>query len=354
MNKSTSNQIDALISESGLFSKKQFKSKDIEVFDFQDEIILVTGAAGSIGSELSKQLINSKYKKIVLVDIAESPLYELQKDLEHLGANNIECSLINITDTAALECLFKTHKPTLIFHTAAYKHVPLMEKHPYEAVKTNIFGTKILADLSIKNNVNKFIFISTDKAANPINTMGMSKYIAECYLNSLSEKTETDFIITRFGNIFGSSGSVVPLFKKQIEAGKPIIITSSQVSRYFINKHKACNLILKIVVFEKQESNVFTFNMGNPIKISDLAKKIIDLETYRNNVIDIDVTNLREGEKLHENMISDDEILSKTSHGDILKITTNSNRKFINFDALEKITPFIKPSEIKSILKSYL
>jgi FlaA1/EpsC-like NDP-sugar epimerase len=252
MNISTTNQIKLLLKDSGLFPFIGKSKKIVSNFNFNNETILITGAAGSIGSELVKQLIDNNYKKLILVDIAESPLYSLIKDLEFKNTGKIDFIILNIKNKKSIKQLFKKHKPTLVFHTAAYKHVPLMENNPYEAIKLNIFGTKLLAKLSVKHKVKKFIFISTDKAVNPISVMGMSKYIAEKHLKYLSLKEKTEFIITRFGNIIGSNGSVLPLFKKQLETGNAITVTSKTISRYFINKYKACHLILEIASSKKK------------------------------------------------------------------------------------------------------
>ncbi len=355
MDSLTSNYIDTLLNDSELFSSKPISREKFQDYNFEDEIILITGAAGSIGSGLAKQLISSSYKKLILIDVAESPLYHLQKEIEQLDAINIDFFLLNITDEESMEWLFQNLKPSLIFHTAAYKHVPLMESNPYEAIKLNVFGTKLLADLSIKYHVKRFVFISTDKAVNPINVMGITKQIAERYLSSLNNKKKTIFSITRFGNILGSNGSVVPLFIKQIEAGKPLTITDKDISRYFICKHKACDLILKIAAFKDSNCNIYTFNMGKPIKIIDLAKKITTLNKYKNDTISIKITELRPGEKLHEDIITNNETLESTKHEDILLVTTKdgTDTKSLNLDDLKQITPYLKPTEIKSVLESY-
>ena len=348
---STSNHIQQLINDSGLFSHLKKTIKPNVGLEFSNETILITGAAGSIGSELTKQIIASKFKKLVLVDFAESPLYELQKELEHLGASKVHFILLNITDKVSLEHLFDTIKPSIVFHTAAYKHVPLMEENPYEAVKLNIFGTKSLADLSVLHNAKKFIFISTDKAVNPISVMGMTKNIAEKYLHELNKKNKTLFLITRFGNIFGSNGSVVPLFMKQIELNRSLTLTDKGI----ICKHKACNLILKIALFKKNDGETFTFNMGQPIKIIDLATILISSYNNEKSNIKIKITGLRLGEKLHEDIVSKNEILEPTSVNDILLVKSklHSKIKNINFSELKKITPYFKHIELKAILKSY-
>ncbi|MDO5980503.1 SDR family NAD(P)-dependent oxidoreductase [Flavivirga spongiicola] len=356
MNTSKTNHIDQLLIDSGLFPTKKASQKPLSNFDFSDEIILITGAAGSIGSELSKQLLTCNYKKLVLIDIAESPLYDLIKDIEFEDTSKIVFLLLNITEEQSLKHLFETYKPTFVFHTAAYKHVPLMEANPHEAIKLNIFGTKLLADLSIEYKVKKFIFISTDKAVNPKSVMGMSKRIAENYLNYFLTKSETQFIITRFGNILGSNGSVLPLFKKQIKSGMPLTVTNSIISRYFISKNKACALILEIATFNNKENNIFTFNMGEPIKIIDLAERLVSLYNNIGEKIEVKITELRPGEKLHEHIISKNEILVPTDNKNILLVNSKNNfeTQKIDFTKLANITPNMSSSDIKSILEKYV
>lgn len=352
MNKETANHIDELIYDSGLFPSKIKDLKNTVSFDFSDEIILITGAAGSIGSGLTKQLINCKYKKLVLVDVAESPLYELIKELEFEDVSNIDFIILNITDEDSLKHLFKTHTPTIVFHTAAYKHVPLMESNPIEAVKLNVFGTKLLADLSHKYEVKKFIFISTDKAVKPVSVMGITKRIGETYLSLLKEKSDTKFITTRFGNIFGSNGSVIPLFKKQIEFGYPLTITDKDISRYFISKYKACSLILKLASKRDYESDSFTFDMGEPIKIKDIIERLLLCYDNLESKPEIKVIGLRPGEKLSEDIISDDETLLSTEDKDILAVKQKNDLKSkkIDFNQLSNITYYMSNKEIKSIL----
>ena len=356
MNKETANHIDELLYDSGLFPSKIKNLKNTVSYDFSNEIILITGAAGSIGSGLTQQLIRCKYKKLILVDVAESPLYELIKELEFEDIKNINIVLLNITDEESLKHLFETNTPSLIFHTAAYKHVPLMEKNAYEAVKLNIFGTKLLADLSLKYEVKKFVFISTDKAVNPVSVMGMTKKIGESYLAFLNGESGSKFITTRFGNIFGSNGSVVPLFKKQIEFGHPLTITNNDITRYFISRDKACNLILKLASTRVYKSDSFTFNMGDPTKIVDIIERLLLCYDNLENKPEIKVIGLRPGEKLNEEIISDDEILLSTEDEDILAVKqkNNSTSKKIDFTQLSNMTPYMSNKEIKSILLRYI
>ncbi|MCB4808541.1 polysaccharide biosynthesis protein [Tamlana sp. 62-3] len=349
MDSITSNRIDDLLLNSDVFSNTT--KENIIQHNFSNDTILITGAAGSIGSELAKQLINSSFKKLILVDIAESPLYNLIKVLEKENNKNVDFVILNITDKTSLEIVFKKYKPTLIFHAAAYKHVPLMESNPIEAVKLNIFGTKLLTDFSIKFKVKKFVFISTDKAVNPISVMGLTKLIAEQYLKFVSKENKVAFFITRFGNVLGSNGSVVPVLKKQLDYNSPITITSKEISRYFIAKNKACQLILHIAETENV-SNTFTFKMGEPIKIIDLAKRMLFLEKRKENY-PIIFTGLRPGEKLHEEMTSNSEELIASNHPDIFIVKNTSEHfdyeKFLN---LINLNTESTTEEIKTILKN--
>src|SRR5690606_29046557 len=227
----------------------------------------------------------------------------------------------------------------------------LMEDNPYEAVKLNILATKLLADLAIKHKTKTFVFISTDKAVNPISVMGMTKLIAEKYLDFLRSSKGTAFLTTRFGNIFGSNGSVVPLFIKQIKSGRPLTITGKEVTRYFIDNNKACNLILKVATKHKLAGNNFTFNMGEPIKIIDLAETLTEIYNYKT---EIKITDLKIGEKRHETIISENENLKTTSDAEIFVILKKEGSEIIDLSSLYKLTPGQKTSEIKTLLASYI
>ncbi|WP_372935927.1 SDR family NAD(P)-dependent oxidoreductase [Seonamhaeicola sp.] len=357
MNKPSNLYLEELLIDSNLFTDVLGKkTSKIVQHDFSKETILITGAAGSIGSELSKQLIKSKFKKLILIDVAESPLYNLIKEVEFENTENVEFILLNILEKEAITNVFKKHKPTIILHTAAYKHVPLMENNPYEAVKLNIFGTKLLADISNSFKVKKFIFISTDKAVNPVSIMGISKKVAENYINQLSKKSDTLFCSTRFGNIFGSNGSVLLLFKRQIELGLPITVTHKEISRFFISKHKACKLILDVANFDYTDYHVFTFNMGKPIKIIDLANRLKVLYASKNVKIDVVITSLRPGEKLNEEIISENEALLPTKNKEIFLVKNDyfTASSSLDFSKLETITPYFSKDKIKSILLSFI
>lgn len=354
MNQTTYNHLKQLIEDSGLIRTKPNNNRTVLNIDFSNETILITGAAGSIGSELAKQLVACKFKNLILIDMAESPLYNLIKAFENENLSNVSFLLVNINEEEELEYLFETHKPTIVFHAAAYKHVPLMEVHPYEAVKTNILATKRLADLAIKHAVKKFIFISTDKAVNPISVMGITKRIAEKQLLQLAKKSNTVFSIARFGNIIGSNGSVLPLFINQIENGVPLTLTSTTITRYFIGKHKACSLILQLATFNKMDSHIFTFNMGNPIKLKDLADCLLDF--YPNETVEIKITGLRLGEKEEESMVSNNEFLVPTSNDAIFQVKEKQENNYneLYFSNLKNITPYLSPQEIKHTLLKYL
>lgn len=286
----------------------------------ENKVILVTGGAGSIGSEIVRQLFNFLPKRVVVVDQAESMLYDLEQDLKKVLAeqsSNIKFSILpaNITDVARMEVILSYYRPEIIFHAAAYKHVPLMENNPYESVKTNVFGTKSLADMAMKIGVKKFVMISTDKAVNPTNVMGATKRVAEIYVNSLNSiENDTQFIVTRFGNVLGSNGSVIPLFKKQIEVGGPITVTHPEITRYFMTIPEACQLVLEAGTMGKG-GEVYVFDMGEPVKIVELAKKMIRLSGLQyGKDIDITYSGLRPGEKLYEELLNNSENTIKTYH----------------------------------------
>ncbi|WP_337042038.1 polysaccharide biosynthesis protein [Emticicia sp. 17c] len=288
--------------------------------------ILVTGAAGSIGSELVRQLIKFSPNKIILIDQAESALYDLESELLRTSASgkntlpNIRVEVYDVTNEKLMENLFQEELPQIIFHAAAYKHVPLMEKNPYQAVKVNVLGTKIVANLASKYGIEKFVMISTDKAVNPTNVMGASKRLAEMYVQGLDSHHDnsTRFIITRFGNVLGSNGSVIPLFKKQIESGGPITVTHPNIIRYFMTIPEACQLVLEAGTMGKG-GEVYVFDMGNPVKIVDLAKKMILLSGLElDKDISIKFTGLRPGEKLYEELLTSNENTQPTHHHKIM------------------------------------
>jgi FlaA1/EpsC-like NDP-sugar epimerase len=296
--------------------------------EISGKVILVTGAAGSIGSEIVRQLIAYFPSKLVLVDQAESALYDLEYELAGKVPTNVQLivNVADVSDTRRVSKIFNNHQPDIIFHAAAYKHVPLMENNPYEAIKTNVIGTRILAELASELGVEKFVMVSTDKAVNPTNVMGATKRLAEMYTQSMNqlEGVKTKFIATRFGNVLGSNGSVIPLFKKQIERGGPVTVTHPEITRYFMTIPEACELVLEAATMG-QGGEVFVFDMGESVKIIDLAKKMITLSGLRvDKDIEIRYTGLRPGEKLYEELLNNDENTLPTHHPKILIAEVNT------------------------------
>jgi FlaA1/EpsC-like NDP-sugar epimerase len=296
--------------------------------EISGKVILVTGAAGSIGSEIVRQLIAYFPAKLVLVDQAESALYDLEYELAGKVPANVQLivNVADVSDTRRVSKIFKSHQPNIVFHAAAYKHVPLMENNPYEAIKTNVIGTRILSELASEVGVEKFVMVSTDKAVNPTNVMGATKRLAEMYTQSMNqiEGVKTKFIATRFGNVLGSNGSVIPLFKKQIERGGPVTVTHPEITRYFMTIPEACELVLEAATMG-QGGEVFVFDMGESVKIIDLAKKMITLSGLRvDKDIEIRYTGLRPGEKLYEELLNNDENTLPTHHPKILIAEVNT------------------------------
>ncbi|AZJ35063.1 polysaccharide biosynthesis protein [Tenacibaculum singaporense] len=288
--------------------------------EVNNKIILVTGAAGSIGSEISRQLSIYNHKHLVLVDQSESPLYDLQQELIQKERKNFTSIVADVRDEKRMNEIFEEFKPQKVFHAAAYKHVPLMEMSPYEAVKINVGGTKNIADLSIKHNVDRFVMVSTDKAVNPTNVMGATKRVAEMYISCLSNsnKHTTKFTTTRFGNVLGSNGSVIPLFKRQIENGGPLTVTHKDITRYFMTIPEACRLVLEAGTMGNG-GEIYIFDMGKSVKIYDIAKRMIHLSGLQfPDDIDIKITGLRPGEKLYEELLANGENTTPTYHEKIM------------------------------------
>ena len=292
------------------------------------KVVMVTGAAGSIGSEIVNQLCKFKIKKIIAVDSSEESLYQLDsriaENLQNFNRKNIEIVVADITNLERMKGLFERFQPEMVYHAAAYKHVPLMENNPSEAIKTNVKGTMTIANLSVEFGVDKFVMVSTDKAVNPTNVMGASKRIAEIYVQSLSNSikqnntSKTKFITTRFGNVLGSSGSVIPRFRKQIEAGGPITVTHPEITRYFMTIPEACQLVLE-AGYMGNGGEIYVFDMGKSVKIIDLAKKMIRLSGFTlGKDIQIVYTGLRPGEKIYEELLNDQENTVPTHHSKIM------------------------------------
>ncbi len=329
--------------------------------EYTNKIILVTGAAGSIGSELSRKLTKYKYKKLILLDIAESALYDLQQELKREGIQNFEVVVADVRDAERVSYIFETYKPKIVFHAAAYKHVPLMENSPYEAVRVNVIGTKNIADFSVKHGISKFVLISTDKAVNPTNVMGATKRVAEMYVNCLRGKGETKFITTRFGNVLGSNGSVIPLFKKQIEAGGPLTVTHKDITRYFMTISEASLLVLEAAAMGSG-GEIFVFDMGKSVKIFELAKNMIFLSGFSYpEEIDIKITGLRPGEKIYEELLADGENTKPTYHEKIMIAKTKAMDVDITLPLIEDLFTIQSKtqnldivSKIKAIIPEYV
>lgn len=288
--------------------------------ELSGKTILVSGAAGSIGSELIRQIIPFRPKLLIALDMAESPMYELETEI--MDYRNLPCKVETIIGDIRyperMNTLFEKYRPEIIFHAAAYKHVPVMENNPCESVRNNIFGTRTLADLALRYNCERFIMISTDKAVNPTNIMGATKRIAEIYIQSLNEHNKTRFITTRFGNVLGSNGSVIPRFRKQIESGQAVTVTHPEVTRYFMTISEACQLVLEASAMG-QGGEIFLFDMGQSVRIADLAKKMIRLSGLEiGKDVQIVYTGLRPGEKLYEELLADEENTLPTHHPKIM------------------------------------
>lgn len=312
----------------------------------EGKVILVTGGAGSIGAEIVRQVAKFNPKTIVVLDQAETPLYEIELEMLHEFPNtHFEFVLADISNKHRVEPIFEKFNFSMVYHAAAYKHVPLIEKNPPEAILVNVLGTRNLALLSSKYNVNRFVMISTDKAVNPTNVMGASKRMAELFVQSLqnTEGNKTKFITTRFGNVLGSNGSVIPHFKKQIEAGGPVTVTHKDIVRYFMTIPEACELVLQAGTMGKG-GEIFVFDMGEPVKIVNLARRMIKLSGFRpDEDIKIVFTGLRPGEKLYEELLSDGTKTLPTPHSSILI----SKDATLEFSVIKRYTQQITIAALK-------
>ena len=342
-------KIEDLLGRNSILLEKDKVEKELE-----QKIILITGAAGSIGSGITEQIALFNPKLLILLDQAESPLFDLQFTLlNDFPELKFELVIGDVCNEIRMQNLFKTFKPQLVFHAAAYKHVPMMEMNPSEAVATNILGTKIIADLSDSFKVEKFVMISTDKAVNPTNVMGASKRIAEMYVENKNKVSETNYITTRFGNVLGSNGSVIPLFQKQIEKGGPITITDERITRYFMTISEACQLVLEAGAMGKG-GEIFIFEMGESVKIIELAKKMIALSGLElGRDIDIKIIGLRPGEKLYEELLANEENTLPTHHSKILiaKNRLTSSQQIIYIEELITLIPLQDNQKIVKKMK---
>ena len=305
--------------------------------------VLITGSAGSIGSEIVKQVASFGPAKMMLIDSAETPQHDIRlmmrKEFPSVEATTLVTS---ITNEDRMEAVFKTFQPDIVFHAAAYKHVPMMEDNPSESIQNNVYGTKILADLSVKYGVRKFVMISTDKAVNPTNVMGCSKRICEIYVQSLNKavadgvvKGHTQFVTTRFGNVLGSNGSVIPIFERQIKEGGPVTVTHPDIIRYFMLIPEACKLVLEAGT-KGNGGEIFVFDMGKPVRIADLAKRMIEMSGAKD--VEIKYTGLRDGEKLYEELLDSEETTKPSFHE---KIRIASVREYDYSEVKEKIDELI-------------
>ena len=310
--------------------------------EFEGKTVLVTGAAGSIGSELCRQLANLQVGKLIMLDNAETPLHNVRLEFEdNFNWVDFETIIGDVRMEKRLDYVFRTYRPDLVFHAAAYKHVPMMEENPCEAVLANVEGSRNVADKCIEYDCEKMIMISTDKAVNPTNIMGCTKRLAEIYVQSLGlaikggkKKGKTTFITTRFGNVLGSNGSVIPRFKQQIESGGPVTVTHPEINRFFMTIPEACRLVMEAAVMGK-DTNIFVFDMGIPVKIADLATRMIELAGYKPGTdIEIKYTGLRPGEKLYEEVLASKENTLPTSHSRIFMAQV---REYSYDDAVEVV-----------------
>lgn len=303
----------------------------------RDKVILVTGGAGSIGSELVRQISFTDFDKLIVVDQAESALYDIQQDLKANCHKDTIFMVGNIRDRQFMDSVFEHYRPNIVFHAAAYKHVPLMEQNPYESILTNVWGSKNLADMADKYGVEKFVMVSTDKAVNPTNVMGATKRAAEIYVSALNKNSKTNFIVTRFGNVLGSSGSVIPLFEKQLKRGGPLTVTHQDITRYFMTIPEACQLVQEAAVMG-QGGEIYVFDMGEPVKIMDLAIRMIRLKGYNYpDDIGIEVTGLRPGEKIYEELLADNENTTKTHHEKIMIARVRTEELDMNMRRIENL-----------------
>lgn len=322
-----------------------------------DKVVMVTGGGGSIGSELCRQIAKYNPRQLIILDIYENNAYEIQQELiRHYHENlNLKVLIASVRDEHKMDKIFEQYKPEIVFHAAAHKHVPLMEDSPCEAIKNNVFGTQNVVNLSDKYNVKKFVLISTDKAVNPTNIMGATKRCCEMIVQTKNKTSKTEFVAVRFGNVLGSNGSVVPLFKKQIAEGGPITVTHEEVTRFFMTIPEAVSLVLQASAMAKG-GEIFVLDMGEPVKIIDLARNLIKLSGFEPNVdIKIEVTGLRPGEKLYEEVLMDEEGLQKTSNNQIrigrpIEIDEAEFKKELNI--LKRVADNDQDEKVDLIMKS--
>lgn len=342
----------------------QINMKEIGAL-LQDKAVMVTGAAGSIGSEICRQLAKFQIKQLICYDMGETPMHNLRLELEEKYPSLHFVPIIgDVRSQERLEFVFCSYHPQVVFHAAAYKHVPLMEENPCEAIRVNVYGTRNVADMAVKYDVEKFVMISTDKAVNPTNIMGCSKRLAEIYVQSLSIairkgkiKGKTKFITTRFGNVLGSNGSVIPRFKEQIKNGGPVTVTHPDIIRFFMTIPEACRLVLEAGTMG-DGGEIFVFDMGEPVKIAELARRMIELAGFRpDKDIEIKYTGLRPGEKLYEEVLSDEEGTKETPHKKIRVAAVreyNYSEVIPHVELLTQLSTEVKISEMVKEMKTFV
>lgn len=342
----------------------QINMKEIGAL-LENKTVMVTGAAGSIGSEICRQLAKFQIRQLVCFDMGETPMHNLRLELEEKYPGLRFVPVIgDVRSQERLEFVFSSYHPQVVFHAAAYKHVPLMEENPCEAVRVNVYGTRNVADMSVKYDVEKFVMISTDKAVNPTNIMGCSKRLAEIYVQSLSLaikkgdiKGKTKFITTRFGNVLGSNGSVIPRFKEQIKNGGPVTVTHPDIIRFFMTIPEACRLVLEAGTMG-DGGEIFVFDMGEPVKIAELARRMIELAGFRpDKDIEIKYTGLRPGEKLYEEVLSDEEGTKETPHKKIRVAAVreyNYSEVVPHVELLTQLSTEVKVSEMVKEMKNFV
>jgi len=319
--------------------------------DLKGKSILVTGAAGSIGSELVRQIARYKPRQLILLDQAETPLYDMELELrEKLNFDRHSIVLADILQKIRIEKVFDVFRPEIVYHAAAYKHVPMLENNPIEAFRNNVEGTRIVADLANRFGAEKFVMVSTDKAVNPTGIMGATKRIAEMYVQSLNKMAKTNYITTRFGNVLNSSGSAIPRFLAQIREGGPVTVTHREITRYFMTIEEACQLVLEASVMG-QGGEIFLFDMGTPVKIDDLAKRLIKITGHAEKEIEIKYTGLREGEKLFEELLLMSEPNKPTHHPKIMIAEVSSNSYEEIAEQIEEISQHTKLQDNMSVVK---
>ena len=342
-----------------LLDRKQIVLENQKIKSFiHNKIVLVTGAGGSIGSELCRQIASFEPKELVMLDIYENTLYEVDIELRrNYPMLELKTIIASIRDVKRIDEIFNEYKPELVFHAAAHKHVPLMETSPIEAIKNNVFGTLNVAKTADKYNVDKFILVSTDKAVNPTSIMGATKRICEMIIQMVNAKSNTNYVAVRFGNVLGSHGSVIPIFKKQIEQGGPVTLTDKNITRYFMTISEAVGLILQAITFA-EGGEIFVLDMGKQVKIYDLAVKLINMYGYEvDKDIRIEITGLRSGEKLYEELIINEEGLTKTLHEKIFVTKIMDYDRVKVKEEVEKLRELVNSKkevtkeEIKKVLK---